>query len=89
MKAVVHDRYGPPEILRLEEVERPVPSHDEVLVRVRATTVTRTDAGLRSADVFISRFVTGLRRPKQRILGLEFAGVVEASALPCLVKAGP
>ena len=78
MKAVVHDRYGPPEILRLEEVERPVPSDDEVLVRVRATTVTRTDAGLRSAEVFVSRLVTGLRRPKQRILGLEFAGVVEA-----------
>jgi NADPH:quinone reductase-like Zn-dependent oxidoreductase len=78
VKAVVYDRYGPPEVLRLEEVERPVPSDDEVLVRVRATTATRTDAGLRSAEYFISRFVTGLRRPKQRILGLEFAGVVEA-----------
>jgi NADPH:quinone reductase-like Zn-dependent oxidoreductase len=78
MKAVVHDRYGPPEVLRLEEVERPVPSDDEVLVRVHATTVTRTDSGLRSAEYFISRFVTGLLRPKQKILGLEFAGQVEA-----------
>jgi NADPH:quinone reductase-like Zn-dependent oxidoreductase len=64
MKAVVHDRYGPPEVLRLEEVERPVPKDDEVLVRIHATTVNRTDAGLRSAEVFISRFVTGLLRPK-------------------------
>ena len=77
MRAVVYDRYGPPEILRLEEVERPVPGDADVLVRVRATTVTRTDTGLRSAEYFISRFVTGLRRPKQRILGLELAGVVE------------
>jgi len=76
MRAVVHDRYGPPDVLRLERVERPVPKDDEVLVRVRATTVNRTDAGLRSAEVFISRFVTGLRRPKNRILGMELAGEV-------------
>ena len=78
MRAVVHDRYGPPEVLRLEEVERPVPADDEVLVRIHATTVTRTDTGLRSAEYFISRFVTGLLRPKNRVLGMEFAGVVEA-----------
>jgi NADPH:quinone reductase-like Zn-dependent oxidoreductase len=77
VKAVVYDRYGPPEVLRIEEVERPVPADDEVIVRVHATTVTRTDTGLRSAEYFISRFVTGLRRPKQRILGVELAGVVE------------
>ena len=78
MRAVVYDRYGPPDVLRLEKVERPVPSDDEVLVRIQATTVTRTDCGLRSAELFISRFVTGLLRPKQRILGLELAGEVEA-----------
>jgi NADPH:quinone reductase-like Zn-dependent oxidoreductase len=77
MRAVVHDRYGPPEVLRLEDVERPVPAEDELLVRVHATTVTRTDTGLRSAEYFISRFVTGVRRPKRRILGLEFAGEIE------------
>jgi NADPH:quinone reductase-like Zn-dependent oxidoreductase len=78
MRAVVYERYGPPDVLRLEEVERPVPKDDEVLVRIHATTVTRTDTGLRSAEYFISRFVTGLRRPKNRILGMEFAGEVEA-----------
>jgi NADPH:quinone reductase-like Zn-dependent oxidoreductase len=78
MRAVVHDRYGPPEILRLEDVERPVTKDDEVLVRIHATTVSRTDCGLRSADIFISRFVTGLLRPKRKILGSDFAGEVEA-----------
>ena len=77
MKAVVYDRYGPPDVLRIEALERPVPREGEVLVKVHATTVTRTDTGLRSAEMFISRFVTGLRRPKQRIHGIELAGVVE------------
>ncbi len=78
MRAVVHDRYGGPEVLRLEEVERPAPGDDEVLVRIHATTVTRTDCGLRSADYVISRFFTGLLRPKRKILGFELAGEVEA-----------
>ena len=78
MTAVVHDRYGPPEVLRLEEVERPVPKEDEVLIRIRATTVNRTDCHIRRADPFFWRFFAGLRRPKQRILGSELAGEVEA-----------
>jgi NADPH:quinone reductase-like Zn-dependent oxidoreductase len=78
MKAVVHDRYGPPEVLRCEEVERPVPGDDELLVRVHATTVNRTDCHRRSADPFLWRLLLGLRRPKRRVLGMEFAGVVEA-----------
>jgi NADPH:quinone reductase-like Zn-dependent oxidoreductase len=78
MRAVVHDRYGPPDVLRVEEVERPVPADDEVLVRVRATTVTQTDCHMRRARPFIWRFMLGLVRPKRRILGLEFAGEVEA-----------
>jgi NADPH:quinone reductase-like Zn-dependent oxidoreductase len=78
MKAVVYDRYGPPEVQRLEDVERPVPKEDDVLVKIRATTVTRTDCGLRSGEPFIVRLFTGLRRPKQRILGTEFAGEVHA-----------
>ncbi|HZA60216.1 MAG TPA: NAD(P)-dependent alcohol dehydrogenase, partial [Actinomycetota bacterium] len=60
------------------EVERPVPKDDEVLIKVHATTVNRTDTGLRSAEYFISRFVTGLLRPKRKIPGTELAGEVEA-----------
>jgi NADPH:quinone reductase-like Zn-dependent oxidoreductase len=78
MRAVVHDRYGPPEVLRVAEVERPVPKEDEVLVRVHATTVTQTDCHMRAAKPFFWRFMLGLLRPKQPILGVEFAGVVEA-----------
>ena len=78
MRAVVYERYGPPEVLRLEEVERPVPKDDEVLIKVNASTVNRTDTGLRSAEYFISRFVTGLLRPRHKIPGTELAGEVEA-----------
>jgi len=78
MRAVVHDRYGGPDVLRVEEVERPIPKEDEVLVKIHATTVNRTDCGTRAAEPFISRFFTGLRRPKRRILGSELAGEVEA-----------
>jgi NADPH:quinone reductase-like Zn-dependent oxidoreductase len=76
MRAVVHDTYGPPEVLRLEEVERPAPAEDEVLVRVHATTVNRTDCGWRSGSPFFVRYFTGVRRPKQRILGMELSGEV-------------
>jgi NADPH:quinone reductase-like Zn-dependent oxidoreductase len=78
MRAVVFDRYGPPEVQRLEDVEQPVPKEDEVLVKIHATTVTRSDCGIRSAKPWLIRLFFGLRRPKQRILGTELAGEVEA-----------
>jgi NADPH:quinone reductase-like Zn-dependent oxidoreductase len=79
MRAVVHDRYGPPEVLRVAEVERPVPEENEVLVRVHASTITRGDAmGVRSADYRFTRLFTGIRRPRRTSLGTEFAGRVEA-----------
>jgi NADPH:quinone reductase-like Zn-dependent oxidoreductase len=78
MKAVVQDRYGSPDVLRLEDVARPVPAEDQLLVRVRASTVTRTDAHARRADPVFWRLYAGLRRPKWRTLGIEMAGEVEA-----------
>jgi NADPH:quinone reductase-like Zn-dependent oxidoreductase len=86
MRAVVYDRYGPPEVQRLEEVERPVPKEDEVLVKIHATTVNRLDVHTREANrrgglaiMLFSRLVSGLGRPRQRILGSELAGEVEAA----------
>jgi NADPH:quinone reductase-like Zn-dependent oxidoreductase len=76
MRAVVYDRYGPPEVLQVRDVPQPVPGENEVLVRVRASTVTRTDCGVRSARPFFARLFTGLLRPKQPIAGIEFAGEV-------------
>jgi NADPH:quinone reductase-like Zn-dependent oxidoreductase len=78
MKAVVYDRYGPPEVLHLEDVDQPTPKDDEILVRVRATTVTQTDCHMRRARPYFWRLLLGLRRPKRRILGAEFAGEVAA-----------
>jgi NADPH:quinone reductase-like Zn-dependent oxidoreductase len=77
LKAVVYDRYGPPEVLRIGEVERPVPKPGDVLVSIHATTVTRSDCGVRGSHPFFSRIFTGIRAPKQRIVGTELAGIVE------------
>jgi len=78
MKAVVHDRYGPPDVLRVGDVARPEPKEDEVLVRVHASTVTRGDAiRVRSTQYAFSRVFTGVRRPRRTIAGMEFAGRVE------------
>ena len=78
MKAVIHTRYGPPDILRLGEVELPVTKDDEVLVRVSAATVNRTDCANLRAKPFFMRLVTGLLRPKKKVPGTEFAGVIKA-----------
>ena len=78
MRAVVQDRYGPPEVLRVDEVERPTPEEDEVLVRVQASTVTRSDSiGVRHEDYRFTRVFTGIRRPRNTRFGSEFAGHVE------------
>jgi NADPH:quinone reductase-like Zn-dependent oxidoreductase len=78
MKAAVRTRYGPPEVVEIREVERPIPKDDEVLVRIHATTVNRTDCGIRAAKPWILRLLLGLRKPRREVIGTEFAGIVEA-----------
>jgi NADPH:quinone reductase-like Zn-dependent oxidoreductase len=77
MKAIVYTKYGAPEVAELKEVARPVAKDNEILIKVYSSTVNRTDAGFRSAEYFISRFWTGLFRPKYQILGCEFSGIIE------------
>jgi NADPH:quinone reductase-like Zn-dependent oxidoreductase len=77
MKAAIHQTYGSPEVMFLTELEKPVPQDDELLIKIYASTVNRTDAGFRSAEYIISRFWSGLFKPKYPILGSEFAGIVE------------
>jgi NADPH:quinone reductase-like Zn-dependent oxidoreductase len=78
MKAVVQDTYGRPEVLYVADVERPTPKDDEVLVRVRASTVSQSDTHIRKPDPFAWRLVFGWRRPRWRSLGVELAGDVES-----------
>ncbi len=78
MKAAIYTNYGPPEVVRVIDLPKPVPEDHEVLIKVHATTVNRTDCGFRSANYFIVRFFSGLLRPKNQILGNEFAGEIEA-----------
>ena len=83
MKAVVCTRYGPADVLELQQVEKPVPKDDEVLIKVYATTVHRGDVRIRSFDVprgqrFMARLVLGFTRPENPILGMELAGEVDS-----------
>lgn len=78
MRAVVQDRYGPPEVLRIVEVEKPVPADREVLIRVRASSVSQTDTHIRRASSPLWRVLLGLRRPRWPTRGVDLAGVVEA-----------
>jgi NADPH:quinone reductase-like Zn-dependent oxidoreductase len=78
MKAAVRTGYGPPEVVRIADVDTPAVGDREVLVKVHVTTVNRTDCGFRSGKPFIVRFVSGFSKPKVTVLGGEFAGVVEA-----------
>ena len=75
MKAAVYSRYGPPDVLHIEDVERPVPKDDEVLIKVRAASVNPLDEGLMKGG---GRLVTGLRKPKDARLGVDVAGQVVA-----------
>ncbi len=78
MKAGIYTKYGPPEVVSIAEIDKPLPKNTEILIRVYVTTVNRTDCGFRSAKYFISRFFSGLLKPKIKTLGNEFAGKVDA-----------
>jgi len=78
MKAIVYTKYGGPDVLQLKEVEKPIPKDNEVLIKVYATTVNRTDCATIGAIPFFARLITGLFRPKKQIPGTEFAGEIEA-----------
>lgn len=78
MKAIIYTHYGPPDGLQLKEVEKPIPRDNQVLIKVLATTVNRTDCATIRAIPFFARIVTGLFRPKKQTPGTEFAGIVEA-----------
>jgi len=78
MQAVVCTKYGPPDVLQLKEVEKSTPKDNEVLIKIHATTVNRTDCAILRAEPFISRFFTGVFKPNKPILGTEFAGEIEA-----------
>ncbi|MBC8051901.1 MAG: NAD(P)-dependent alcohol dehydrogenase [Sphingobacteriaceae bacterium] len=89
MRVIINTVYGPPEVAHLMEVEKPVPKENEVLIKVHATTVNRTDCGFRSAEYVISRLFSGIINPKNKTLGNEFSGVIEQTgAAVSLFKVG-
>jgi NADPH:quinone reductase-like Zn-dependent oxidoreductase len=78
MKAVIYNQYGPPEVLQLKEVEKPIPGKQEILIKVRATAVNTADVRIRKADPPLVRLIFGLFRPRKKILGLVVSGEVVA-----------
>jgi NADPH:quinone reductase-like Zn-dependent oxidoreductase len=78
MKAAVSRRYGSPDVLEIRQIPKPEPKAGEVLIQVHATTVSRTDCGMRQPHPQFVRLGAGLLRPRHMILGIDFAGVVEA-----------
>ncbi|HET9826548.1 MAG TPA: alcohol dehydrogenase catalytic domain-containing protein [Chitinophagaceae bacterium] len=81
MKAAVRTKYGLPGDLKIKELDVPTPKEDEVLVRVHATTVNRTDCHVLSGKPFFMRFFTGLFKPRHSIIGSDFTGEIAAAVI--------
>ena len=79
MRAAVYDRYGPPDVVHVEDIAQPQPTADEMLIRVHASALNRTDTAFRAGQPLVSRAVTGLTKPRWRVLGTEFSGQVAAT----------
>ena len=79
MKAVIHSTYGPPEVLSVKEIDKPVPKDNELLIKVHACTVNRTDCAILTGRPFIMRLFTGLSKPTRHVTGTEFAGKIISS----------
>jgi len=79
MKAAISERYGPPEVVELRRVSKPIPKSDEILIKICATTVTRTDSGMRTPYPLFACLFIGMFKPKITNLGLDFAGLVEVA----------
>ena len=78
MKAIVYTEYGSPDVLQLKEVAKPTPKDNELLIRIKATTVSSVDSIFRQGSSVSARFFTGLQRPKRAVLGTTLAGEIEA-----------
>ncbi len=78
MKAAVHTRFGPPEVIQIRDIEKPSPGDKELLIRVYAATFNRTDCANVSAKPWFMRFTQGLTKPKNPISGTDFAGIIES-----------
>ena len=79
MKAIICTKYGPPDVLKLKEIKKPIAKDDEVLIKVYASTVNRTDTAFLRAKPFFARLFTGIFKPNKPIPGTEFAGIIEAA----------
>ena len=79
MKAVVYEKYGPPEVLELREIDKPIPEDDEILVKVHAASIQQTDIRFRTGTPLMARMFSGLIKPKNQILGCDYSGIIEAT----------